>query len=94
MPASISVLDSNSCRNCRRRIQLLAGVGWMHTELPKYAHEPITCTLPVPTDSRCPVCYVLHPTDSSRRIARHDHPNGGTCSGISKVGIYPQIGVD
>ena len=32
-----------SCRNCRRVLQWVAGVGWLHTELPQYAHEPITC---------------------------------------------------
>lgn len=91
---SCTVLDSNACRNCRRPISLLAGVGWVHGELPKYAHGQTTCTLPVPVDLRCPVCYVLQPTDSRRHIAWHDHPNGGPCPGISQVGILPRMGSD
>jgi hypothetical protein len=44
------VRDRAVCRNCIRPIVLVAGVGWLHDELPKYAHQPITCTVPVPSD--------------------------------------------
>lgn len=39
---------SYACRNCRRPLHWLHGVGWLHGELPQYAHEPITCTNAVP----------------------------------------------
>ena len=32
-----------ACRNCRRPIYLVQGIGWLHGELPQYAGEPITC---------------------------------------------------
>jgi RNA polymerase subunit RPABC4/transcription elongation factor Spt4 len=50
------VLDRNACRSCRRPIQKLAGIGWVHGELPQYAHEQPTCDNPVPVDARCPFC--------------------------------------
>lgn len=34
---------AEACRNCRRPLHWLPGVGWLHGELPQYAHEPITC---------------------------------------------------
>lgn len=37
-----------ACRNCRRPIQFVTGIGWLHDELPQYAHEPITCDNPQP----------------------------------------------
>lgn len=37
------LLPRSSCRHCRRPIAFVEGVGWLHDELPKYAHEPITC---------------------------------------------------
>lgn len=39
---------SYACRNCRRVLQWVEGVGWLHTELPQYAHEDITCERPYP----------------------------------------------
>lgn len=33
----------DACRNCRRPIHWVEGIGWLHGELPQYAHEPITC---------------------------------------------------
>lgn len=29
-----------ACANCRRPVHWVEGVGWLHGELPKYAHEP------------------------------------------------------
>lgn len=37
-----------ACRNCRRVLQWMEGVGWLHDELPQYAAEPITCERPLP----------------------------------------------
>lgn len=39
----------NVCRNCIRPLHLVVDVGWLHGELPQYAHEPITCENPHPT---------------------------------------------
>jgi len=46
------------CRNCRRPIHLVDGIGWLHGELPQYAHEPITCTYahPVSCEHRKGAC--------------------------------------
>lgn len=32
-----------SCRNCRRVIHWIDGVGWLHGELPQQLHRPLTC---------------------------------------------------
>lgn len=40
----------DACRNCRRPIYWLPGVGWLHGELPQYAADPITC------ENAHPVC--------------------------------------
>ena len=37
-----------ACRNCRRPLFDVEGVGALHGELPQYAHEPMTCTNPIP----------------------------------------------
>lgn len=37
-----------ACRNCRRPLAWVAGIGWLHEELPRYAHEPITCGFAAP----------------------------------------------
>lgn len=49
-----------ACRNCRRPIHWVDGIGWLHGELPQYAHEPITCEIAHPVScgshrsGRCP----------------------------------------
>lgn len=48
--SDLRILRSNACRNCRRPVYLVEGVGWMHGELPQYAHEPMTCSNPHPVD--------------------------------------------
>lgn len=92
LEAAGTVLDRNACRNCRRPIALLARIGWVHDELPKYADEPITCTKPVPVEYRCPVCGELQPKNQDKRVARHDHPEGGVCPGSHEPGIPPPLG--
>jgi len=52
----LTVLDHNACQSCRRPIELIKNVGWLHAELPQYAAEPITCDRAVPVDPRCPHC--------------------------------------
>ena len=37
-----------ACRNCRRPLHWSEATGWLHGELPQYAHEPITCERPHP----------------------------------------------
>ena len=37
-----------ACRNCRRPLRWSPATGWLHGELPQYAHEPITCERPHP----------------------------------------------
>jgi hypothetical protein len=52
--------DKDACRNCRRPLHWVDGVGWLHGELPQYAHEentcvyahPVSCTLHKP--GQCP----------------------------------------
>lgn len=39
---------TDACRNCRRPLYWVEGVGWLHGELPQYAHEPIRCNHPKP----------------------------------------------
>jgi hypothetical protein len=52
--------EPESCRNCRRPIHWVDGIGWLHGELPQYAHEPITCMTAHPVsctnhrDGECP----------------------------------------
>lgn len=29
-----------ACANCRRPLEWVESVGWLHAELPQYAHEP------------------------------------------------------
>lgn len=38
----------DACRNCRRPIHWSPQTGWLHGELPQYAHEPITCNVAAP----------------------------------------------
>lgn len=47
----------DACRNCRRPIQLIPGIGWLHGELPQYAHQDITCEHAHPVSCRFgPLC--------------------------------------
>jgi len=48
-------MAKSACRNCRRPIFFVAGIGWLHGELPQYAHQPITCE-------------IAHPVECSHRI--------------------------
>lgn len=41
-------VDRDACRNCGRPIRFVADVGWLHGEIPKYAWEENTCTIPHP----------------------------------------------
>lgn len=47
-----SPLPSSSCRNCRRPIEWVGGVGWVHGEHPRYAADPITCAVAHPVECR------------------------------------------
>ena len=38
----------DACRSCRRPIEWVPGVGWLHGELPQYAHVDIGCSYPHP----------------------------------------------
>lgn len=38
---------AGACRNCRRPLFEVEGVGIIHGELPQYAHQPITCENPI-----------------------------------------------
>lgn len=40
----------HACANCRRPIHYVEHVGWLHGELPQYAHEDNTCTRAVCVD--------------------------------------------
>jgi len=88
------VLDCNACRNCRRPIQKLAGVGWVHGELPQYAHEEPTCDKPVPVDARCPFCGQLvagqNAGDGFKRLGRHDAGSVGLCEGTGSLQPVPE----
>lgn len=91
LEATGAVLDDNACRNCRRGVQLLAGIGWVHTELPQHANGPFTCERPVPVEYRCPVCDQLQPKTPDKLVARHNGPEGGVCPGSHKPGIPPPL---
>jgi hypothetical protein len=43
-----------ACRNCRRPLHWQENIGWLHGELPQYAHEPITCERAEPVCSPPP----------------------------------------
>lgn len=55
------MITESSCRNCRRPIVFVARIAWLHSELPQYAHEPITCNIAHPVecthsqDKPCPL---------------------------------------
>lgn len=55
-----------ACRNCRRPLHWLDKTGWLHGELPQYAHEPITCERPAPVcDGPAPGCNHADGPDAS-----------------------------
>lgn len=41
-----------ACANCRRPLEWWPGVGWLHAELPQYAHEPAGCAAAEPVHLR------------------------------------------
>lgn len=43
---------ADACRNCRRPLGWVEGIGWLHEELPQYAGQEITCTNAVPVCER------------------------------------------
>lgn len=68
-----------ACRNCRRPLHWSEATGWLHGELPQYAHEPITCERPYPvceysncdhTDGPDPSCPCSCHTPGGRPAAR------------------------
>jgi len=89
----VVVLDTNACRNCRRPIELIKNIGWLHGELPQYAHEPITCDKPVPVDPRCPVCDMLVTASrvgsGSVKLSLHFPKDRLACSGSGHVVPQP-----
>lgn len=76
------VIDNNACRHCRRPIEKLEDIGWVHGELPQYAGELITCERPQPVDPRCLICDELVPAmaigGGQMKLSRHGTP---TCAG-------------
>lgn len=48
-------MAADACANCRRPLHWVDGVGWLHGELPQYAHEPVGCGVakPVCQYSKC-----------------------------------------
>lgn len=40
-----------ACRNCRRPLHWVDGIGWLHGELPQYASRSLTCERPEPVCS-------------------------------------------
>jgi hypothetical protein len=53
-PADAIERAEKACRNCRRPLVWLEGVGWLHAELPQYAHEPIGCDIAHPASCKHP----------------------------------------
>lgn len=86
------VISENACRNCRRPISYLRGIGWVHEELPQYAHEESTCGVPYPVDWHCPVCDEPRTNDQDHRVDRHNSRDGTPCSGSRQRGV-PPLGV-
>ena len=55
------VVDHGTCRDCRRPISLVEGVGWLHRESPEDAQEEFACGGADPSEIRCPQCGGLVP---------------------------------
>jgi hypothetical protein len=88
----VVVLDRNACRSCRRPIELIKGIGWLHGELPQYAHETPSCDKAAPVDPRCPACGDLVASMNvagGMRIGRHV-VKGRLCPGVGEVVAGPQ----
>lgn len=74
-----------ACRNCRRPLHWSEATGWLHGELPQYAHEPITCERALPScmysncdhtvsgpDDECPCnCHVSGAGPPPMDCAKH-----------------------
>lgn len=87
-----AVLDHNACRNCRRPIELLKNIGWVHGALPQYAHEENTCEQAYPVDPRCPECdqlVVAAVVAKGRMLTRHTVKNF-MCPGSGTTVAAPQ----
>lgn len=87
-----AVLDRNACRSCRRPIELLKNIGWLHAELPQYAHEQNTCERAFPVDPRCPECDDLVSAANvtgGRQLSYH-RVKGFICPGSGAVVAAPQ----
>lgn len=89
----VVVLDRNACRSCRRPIYLIKNIGWLHGELPQYAHEELTCERAVPVDPRCPVCDSLVPgmpvADGGMHLTLHYPKKGLPCGGSGYIVAAP-----
>lgn len=73
-------MAADACRNCRRPLHWLHGVGWLHGELPQYAGESITCRNAHPVCDGRPGC---------------DHGNGPdpecACTCHRAAAIHPDV---
>lgn len=84
------VIARASCENCIRPITYLAGIGWVHGEIPKYAGEPITCAVPAPAELRCPACYAVCVRNDRTLVAWHTRtglPADPWCPGSRQQGL-------
>jgi hypothetical protein len=87
----LHVLDRNACRSCRRPIELIKNVGWLHGELPQYAAEELTCDTAAPVDPRCPVCDDLISAaqiGKGRKLSYH-RVKGVVCEGSGAIVAEP-----
>lgn len=80
------VIERASCSNCRRPLAYLAGIGWIHDELPRYAGQPITCEMPDPVERRCTTCHQPQVVDNTGRVTGH-RADGAQCSGSWTQGV-------
>ena len=60
-----------ACRNCRRVLHWLPDVGWLHGELPQYAHEQITCERPEPVCMHAACDHTANGPDTTCRCRCH-----------------------
>ena len=88
----VVVLDTNACRNCRRPIELIKNIGWLHAELLQYAHEEPTCSQAKPVDPRCPVCDSLVAgvaVAGGVHLTLHYPKTGLPCTGSGRIVAAP-----
>lgn len=64
--APAKILRINACHNCRRPAYLIAGVGWLHGELPQYLDHPMTCIEARPVDHEDYRYPADHPVNQPR----------------------------